>query len=489
MSYHVVLVDDEKMVLNSLALAFDWDATDFEVIATFQSSLEALEQILLLKPDLVFTDIKMPEMDGLQLMEAVHKVQPQIKFVIISGHEEFSYAKKALNLGAVNYCLKPLEDEEILTILKQVSDTLEEEVFYFDTLFHSMLHTPTEANITRFTNYLTVQKNCVSNITLAASIKDIHTELDGYVHYYKIHYELDTYIYIIEDNEFVGSIGFSQRIKQLFLREKIQNYCYMPSHLNQNFCKDIKKLLNCIYAYYLYPIDITKATFAVPFKETNNDYVELLITETSKNNTRNVINILKNYETLYAPEHRTLEDVIMIYNICMSMLYRLEGSYFEDQLRSPSELLRAFKDISSLFQYLITFLSNTNQVCNTINMDLIKNNNFKKIIDYINNNYTAPLSFQEICQTYTINPSYLSQVFKRELDTTFTNYIKDLRINYAKDLLVKTNEPISFICEKVGYTQYFYFSKLFKKETGMTPTQYRDQEQSLRKNIMKGNNL
>ncbi len=482
MSYHVVLVDDEKMVLNSLALAFDWSSTEFEVIATFQNSQEALEQILILKPDVVFTDIRMPGMDGLQLMEAVHKVQPQIKFVIISGHEEFSYAKRALSLGAVNYCLKPLEDEEILSLLKQIGTALEEEEFYFNTLFHSMLYNPTAANTARFTGYLTKTKNCSENITLAASIRDISYELEGYVHYYKIHYELDTYIYIVEDDDFLTGIGFRQRIKQMFLRDRIQNYCYMPSELNGNFSRDVQRLLDCIYSCYLRPIDITKASFTVPSREPNSDYVNLIIAEASKNNSRNVISLLKNYATLYPLEDRTLQDVIMIYNISMSLLYRLDGSYFEEQLRTPGELFRAFSDIDSLFQYLITFLSNTNHLCNTINMDLIKNDTFKKIIDYINHNFTAPLSFQTICQTYTINPSYLSQVFKRELGTTFTNYIKDLRINYAKDLLAKTNEPISVVCEKAGYTQYFYFSKLFKKETGMTPTQYRDQEQSLFKN-------
>ncbi len=485
MSYPVVLVDDEKMVLNSLALAFDWSSTDFEVIATFQNSQEALQQILILKPDVVFTDIRMPGMDGLQLMESVHKLQPQIKFVIISGHEEFSYAKKALSLGAVSYCLKPLEDEEIQTLLKQIGDTLEEEEFYFNTLFHSMLHTPSSANIDRFTSYLSKMKNCPGDITLAASIQDISYELDGYVHYYKIHYELDTYLYIIEDGDFLTGIGFRQRIKQMFLREQIRNYCYMPSKLNQNFCRDVEKLLDCIYSYYLHPIDITKAAFTVPAKEPDSDYVNLLIAEASKNNSRNVISLLKNYNTLYPSEDRTLQDVIMIYNICMSLLYRLDGSYFEEQIRTPAELFGAFSDVDSLFQYLITFLSNTNHLCNTINMDLIKNDTFKKIIDHINHNFTAPLSFQTICQNYTINPSYLSQVFKRELSTTFTNYIKDLRMNYAKDLLAKTNEPISIVCEKAGYTQYFYFSKLFKKETGMTPTQFREQEQRLLKSNLR----
>ncbi|WP_313134670.1 response regulator transcription factor [Anaerocolumna sp.] len=484
MGYHVVLVDDEKMVLNSLALAFDWSSTNFEVIATFQSSKEALEQILLLKPDVVFTDIRMPEMDGLQLMEAILEKQPQIKFVIISGYEEFSYAKQALSLGAINYCLKPLEDDEIHAMLNQIEEILSEEEFYFNTLFHSMIYNPSSINISRFITYLKKVKNCAEQITLAASICDISHELEGYVHYYKIQCELDTYIYIIEDNTFLNSIGFRQRIKQKFLRDQIKNFCYLPTTITKDFYQDLERLFNSLYSYYHHPIDITKGDFAVTEETSKTDYIDLLSGEASKNNSRNVVSLLKNYATLYPVNDRNIHDVIKIYNITMSLLYRLDGNYFEDYIRTPIELLRDFPDIDSMFSYLIVFLNNNNYVNNNINFDLIKNDTFKKVIDYIHQNFTNQLSFQAICQTYIINPSYLSQVFKRELGTTFTNYIKDLRINYAKDLLAKTNEPISVICEKVGYTQYFYFSKLFKKEAGMTPTQYREQEQRLLKNIL-----
>ncbi|SHO43764.1 response regulator [Anaerocolumna xylanovorans] len=477
MSYNVVLVDDEKMVLNSLALAFNWSATDFNVIATFQSSQEALEQILILKPEVVFTDIRMPEMDGLQLMEKVLKKQPQIKFVIISGYEDFSYAKKALTLGAVGYCVKPLEDEEILALLGQIHSSIQEGERYFNTLFHSMLYKPVSENISRFTNYLLHVKGCEPEVTIAASIRDMSSEFDGYVHYYKLQCETDTYLYIIENYDFLNSIGFTRRIKQLLLKEQIINFCYIPATLNDNFYNQTKELLDCIYSYYLTPIDITKSNFLVSQEKPKTEYIDLLNTEASKNEVRNVLSLLKNYPTLYPAPERTIHDVIKIFHITVSLLQRLDHSYPEEPIYTPSDLIKKFPEIDSVFQHLIQHLSKTYSSNILINMDLIKNDTMKKILEYINRNFTSALSFQDICKTYTINPSYLSQVFKRELGTTFTNYIKDLRIHYAMELLVKTNEPISIICEKIGYDQYFYFSKLFKRETGLSPSQYREKEQ------------
>ncbi|MBP1756513.1 MAG: hypothetical protein H6Q59_2911, partial [Firmicutes bacterium] len=431
MSYNVVLVDDEKMVLNSLALAFDWSATDFNVISTFQSSQEALEQILILKPEVVFTDIRMPELDGLQLMEEVLKKQPQTKFVIISGYEDFSYAKKALTLGAVGYCVKPLEDEEILTLLEQIHSSIQEDNRYFNTIFHSMLYKPVNENISRFTNYLLHVKGCEPEVAIAASIHDMSSEFDGYVHYYKLQFEADTYLYIIENYNFLNSIGFTRRIKQLLLKEQIINFCYIPATLNDNFYNQTEELLDCIYSYYLNSIDITKNNFLVPQKKPKTEYVNLLNTEASKNEVRNVLSLLKNYPTLYPVQERTIHDVIKIFHITVSMIQRVGQSYPEEPIYTPSELIRRFPKIDLVFHHLIQQLSKTYSSNTLVNIDLIKNDTMKKIIEFINQNFTTALSFQDICKTYTINPSYLSQVFKRELGTTFTNYIKDLRIHYA----------------------------------------------------------
>ena len=108
----------------------------------------------------------------------------------------------------------------------------------------------------------------------------------------------------------------------------------------------------------------------------------------------------------------------------------------------------------------------------------IKNDTFKSILNYINQNFTNEISFSEISKLFSINPSYLSQIFKRELGITFTQYLTDTRIEYAKELLLTTGMTIAEISEKVGFKQYIYFSKVFKKAVGISPSSYRKNSKS-----------
>ena len=105
--YKVLIVDDEPWVVKSLQMAIDWTAFGFEVIGSASNGKEALVRIEELVPNLVITDIRMPVMGGLELMEHALGRWPLLQFVIISGHAEFEYARKAIDYGAAGYCLNP----------------------------------------------------------------------------------------------------------------------------------------------------------------------------------------------------------------------------------------------------------------------------------------------------------------------------------------------------------------------------------------------
>ena len=107
-------------------------------------------------------------------------------------------------------------------------------------------------------------------------------------------------------------------------------------------------------------------------------------------------------------------------------------------------------------------------------MDLIRNQTLRNVLEYLNRHFSQAISFQELCELHNINGSYLSQLFKKELGITFTAYLTQLRMNRAKELLKTTNLRISEISDALGYDYYFNFTKLFKKEVGMTPKEYRN---------------
>lgn len=123
--YRILLVDDEKYVLKSLKASVDWETYGFEVAGMALSAEEALEFVEEIKPDVVFTDIRMPGICGLELLQMIRKICPDIICMIISGYAEFAYVQKALQLEAVGYCLKPFDYDEITGYLKRIKEKLD----------------------------------------------------------------------------------------------------------------------------------------------------------------------------------------------------------------------------------------------------------------------------------------------------------------------------------------------------------------------------
>jgi len=125
---HVLIVDDEKMVREGIVATLPWEELHLKVVGTAANGRDALSLIRNLKPHIVLTDIRMPFLDGLGLMEAIQQEAPQIKTIILSAYDEFEYARKALKLGAVDYLIKPIQAEELVAVLRRVVELFQEDV-------------------------------------------------------------------------------------------------------------------------------------------------------------------------------------------------------------------------------------------------------------------------------------------------------------------------------------------------------------------------
>ena len=150
MAYRVILVDNEPWVLTYLTRQFPWEQYHFEVIAQCSSSPEAFRLIKEQCPDVVITDIRMPELSGLQLMEKSKLLGIEALFVIVSGFADFSYAQQALRLGAFDYCLKPIDPETADSLLKRLAETLGPE----ETAPEPPAHTSSNASMQAILQYI-----------------------------------------------------------------------------------------------------------------------------------------------------------------------------------------------------------------------------------------------------------------------------------------------------------------------------------------------
>ncbi|WP_434756372.1 response regulator [Paenibacillus amylolyticus] len=123
----VIIVDDEYLIRNLLRMRIDWQQQGMQIVGEASDAAEALEQIDLLHPDIVFTDIYMPKMDGIELSGLILERYPSVKIVVVTGHNEFEYARQSVKLGIFDFILKPIRATELLEVTSKLRAAIEQE--------------------------------------------------------------------------------------------------------------------------------------------------------------------------------------------------------------------------------------------------------------------------------------------------------------------------------------------------------------------------
>ncbi|HHW22407.1 MAG TPA: response regulator [Clostridiaceae bacterium] len=465
--YKVFIADDEEFVIKSLIRGTNWKESGFEVIASSNDGVDAYEEILRLKPDLVFTDIRMPGMTGLELIKNVKEKLEGIQFVIISGYAEFAYAQKAMNYGAVGYCLKPFDNAEIKSILSKVKNILDnenkrenEDILYLIEDEDHDNHAETEEFFR--SNGIFPEKG----FTVAVTIGGKSARLFNSEKTVRLKIGYDKSIYFLQDynDEDLVSSEFTGNVKSIGIYDIIYTVA------------DLKNVIDeTIILAYQYFISGSKWPFRKKAEDRNvekliisfeNAMIHMDIEEIKK--------VLAGFHEYSQNGKMNVKHAINIYNSYVSFSSRLLGEEgYEEYIYNIDELCKRFSGMQEMLEYITTSTMNIIGRKKTGNISDIRNEYFKKIIDYINRNFYKDISIQSLSRDYALNSNYLCQLFRRELGMTFTDYLTGLRINYSKELLKNTDLTLGEIAGKSGYTDYFYFIRVFKKITGKSPGQFR----------------
>lgn len=465
--YKVLLVDDEKLVLKSLAGGVDWEKSGFYVSGTASNGIDALEQIEKVRPNVVFTDIRMPGISGLELIKKAKEIDKDIQFIVISGYAEFAYVQKSINYGVLGYCLKPFDEYEIEILLKKALENLSyiKEKRNNDIL--KMLEDTKDINSQQSFERLLYNEGIQEDFNIVVSIGKSQLKLQTniclnigstrYVYFISAD-KLHTSIKDIKECEGVCGVGITK-----------------STVLIHDVIKAIEDATTLAWGYFI------RGNFDIfyPKDPSENIKATLIIKELEaavcKNDALGVLKILNELQT--AKNYLSITHVLKIYNTVYFHII-LDSKYnatADDYVYSKEQLYHLFNNFDSMISYLKEFLNNR-ETSNTYSVSDTKNANLKEIIKYINENYSSDISVQSISKDFFLNPNYLSQLFKRELNITFTEFLTKVRLNHAKDLLGNSNLSIGEIAESIGYRDYFYFIKLFKKNTSQTPGQYRNKE-------------
>jgi two-component system, response regulator YesN len=414
--YKLLIVDDDEIMREGIEKNIDWNANGFMVVATACNGLEGLEAIKEFSPDVVLSDIKMPFMDGLQMAEKINSLYPQIKVVLLTGYDDFQYAKKALNLKVSQYVLKYEDNDEILEALKRAGR---------------------EFDLNK-SNYQKIEKS------KPLLINNFFSELLSGIQNEEL---LKNYASLLELS-FNSNFFCTSVINLDSNNSTIKKMKFEDINLIMTQVQDISEELNCKQQFLMYFINY-------------NGQINILF------------NFLKIEEKVNEYLKTTLEKLInnvkavLKVNISIGVGNIYEG--YKNIVTSYNEALLASDMGNVVGKGNIFFIDD---VRNNENSHFVI---MKKVMNYINKNYCKEeLSLNLIADEVHVSSSYISSLFKKYNEINISDYIISIRMKKAMQLLINTDLKTYEISEKIGYSNPQYFSVLFKKHTGYSPMEYRN---------------
>lgn len=532
-TYSVILVDDENAVRNAVARILDWKELGFEVIATVKSAGEALELAERMHPNVVLTDVKMPFMDGLALCRKLKRKQKNIKVVIFSDYKDYEYVKEAIYLGAEDYILKPIRSDELRNTFLKIKDILDEEAEnkikqdrldgYYKKCFPKMKEqfviSVLKGEIQDEQYIEDMNTECKEKLTapfyvavafqLDAKEKENKESLDKE----QVAFSLKTMLDQKKPEGFsIYSIVYQDSVAAIMLLEgkdylnravwEVDQLCkraggVLGAHVTAGIGRMVEKVSDLHDSWkgaldaaalrlFLEPdqaISITDVRlemdkeFAVDEQIISKLLMDIKIGEEIelKSDVDELMTQFKGKKiALYKYQIMIMEIVVGVLKLASAYHVNVEGIFGEQfdiyQEMQQFETLEEMGEwIYNLCIWLRTSIRREKKDSTKLLMDSAK--------QFINENYSdATLSVKVLCNRLNVSAAYFSTVFKRETGKNFVEYLTDIRLETARELLNNTDDKTYVISAKVGYLEPNYFSYVFKKKYGIAPSKYRTEK-------------
>ncbi|MCL6602825.1 MAG: response regulator [Paenibacillus sp.] len=470
--YKVFLVDDEEMVIESLKASVDWNKYGFEVAGFALRGEEAFKMIAVMKPDVVFTDIRMPGMSGLELIKRLKDTFNPAMAIVVSGYAEFALAQKAINYGAFGYCLKPFDEGEIIGFLKKARAVLDERDTSIATKIWDLMeenHKGAREGLRRMLTLSGIDLESAEGMKAIVTIGKSKLRLDGVRGCVILNIGFGKYAYLIQENldsqlqidlreaaaSGIKGIGVSGIIRE---EEQIKEAIH-TAEINA-------------YLYFITGVSCSVSNEAVNVPEKDHS-IKKMEEALGKNDIAALFDLLDETGALFASGQLNMKHALIVYNQIMSFAHKYDEEPYEDYMYSLDQLAGLFDTAHDMLLFLKERLREKLETTTQWKLLHVRNRTFKAILTYVDENYCRDISISGISKQFNVNGNYISQLFTKEVGTTFTQYLSKLRIDYACQLLTTTDLPINEIAEKAGYDDNFYFSRIFKRMKGITPSAYR----------------
>lgn len=537
--FTVMLVDDEPIILDKLRHIIHWKEHDCVIVAEAESGIQALEVCNKLKPEIIFSDIYMPLLDGIEFSEKLREILPESLVVLISGYNEFSYAQKAIEAGVFRYILKPLQARELINILSEAKQHLTarrqeaEEKKRLQRMIKENLPSLREKF---FADLIEGELNCrdlreqLAFLELAPAgglFGVIAVHLDNYhqlagdlpeaelqlfkhqiinmLHTYLPKVTSFLYAFINKPREIIVVYGLEQKKNEEAIYEtlfqvqdrfrKVSNVTFSAglgrpypdlgslknSYREANLALDFKVWAgkNALIPYN--DLENTRSGRLLYFQEYENFTSTLRKgdREQAESYIAQLTAALKADDSIHLTKsllHLTILDLV---NQIIRSLLEFNCA-MEEVFGADFNPLREINNYETIDDLECWVKSLTSQAIDFIilHKQEVGKNFVEKAREYLENNFPDPeLNLNKVAKEVYVSACYLSHLFKEVTGQTITEYLHKVRIRQAKKLLQETPLKIYEVAAEVGFKDSHYFGIVFKKSTGLTPGEYRDKIQ------------
>jgi len=520
----ILISDDEKLTRNGIEAGIDWAELGITEVLCAEDGLYALDLAVNSCPDILLTDVRMPRMDGIQLAEKLQENSPNMPIIFMSGYSDKEYLKAAIRLKAVSYVEKPIDLDELKEAISEAIQNIKANTKVKNSkalsiktakseLASCLISSPkildnseyTESldfdfpldNSTLFFTFLisishsslsTDALNAMISATIGevlsnAKLNEIHSSKQANLFYYHVwglsrftNHQKETLAEALEGE--LNKLGLSYRIIFGKNVEGAKNilFSYNSAVIEMQNAFYVKLNTHCIYKhqdnYEQFP-DLSSRTYTERYLEALN---------------------LRNSEMAYAIISELMTDILNKKN---SLPNQLRGLYYR-MILSTEEASRHNKIVSdankendnsiwdkvscceSIFELDELLKNYTQTYFSKSEADSEDHSTIYLIKEYISENYVnEDLSIKDISDYVHLSTSYICTLFKTETARTLNQYITDYRVERAKKLLSDPRNKVSEVSSKVGYRDGNYFAKIFKKQVGLSPSEFRDKELKL----------
>lgn len=524
--YKAYIADDEIYTRKGLQKHFDWKKYGIELVGEASNGVQAYEELETSPVDILITDVKMPQMDGIELASRIRERYPQTKIIFISGHDDLEYLKSSLKLGAIDYILKSIDLEELARTIERVTGIIESEN-KMEALRHDLEKQVRQSMPLLRERFLTrLVKDAIppnadqqmeflglplrQNGTFCLVIASVQNYFDVYRDKGEYDRQLFSFAVLnifqeIVDHHFTGC-AFETRTGEftailmiekdaefetglLEIASEIQEA--LERHLSVQIRFGISEIVSGLdalkdcYADTLKSIERknylgqNKTVVLASFHDERKDEVvfwkDQLCDKILKGDTNEVLQLLRNY---FASCERQ-EDVLQSRLFFLLQYLYMEFPEYQKYLPAGFSSLRAvcerffccrdIKEMKEMTEESYAAFCQISQKRQENPLDSV----IQRIQDCIRERYAENLSVSEIAESVYLTPTYICLLFKQETGITINDYLTATRIKKAKEFLRDPEKKLYDICYLVGYNSPSYFSKLFKRMTGSTPSEYR----------------